>query len=776
MVAKDCSFCGREGILIYPVRYAIACPAGAEKAPALTGNFQITDAPTEVAEAKYTLRAVRTGYLYTYDEKRGRLKAYIVTPQGYLVNFPYQEPPPVLRPGPMACTNPVDAILSMCIDIKHSDKDPAGVLWIGWSNTAWTQELIKKIKDSEWRRKHMRDIDIPWMLTGLRDRHVGEFEKSYKSVSHFSMKDEEMEKAFGFSNTSISHEKGRMSKAVEIMRVMKLQDPVKKGFIVAVDDPVGITNDLSELTIPTSHSGFNIEMYRGKVVEEVIQSAEKAVRDHARKEFDFDDSQRKVDDKNPSADGVSYSDMKEIFSVIKAGGPVKLAKRKEHERKKYGEDKSAQRKAAEDRAWEELTIADGQPILDAKKRANFTALYQAALKDFEKKAIAFAEVHVEWLKSEQLGRWMDGVHDRNNVASGFAYRESLGQCIGSAAATLACDKQLTQWLSTADVENARNLYARAMVFNQTGIIDATAAHVKGGDVKLKNILSIYKQGVDRLKNGEEIRLVDKLIYISTNSMLKALTQNINKAMRKLVLVNLTLLGKSEIIESNKSIYEIRRWIIEETKKRGIKFEASIAETRSRSLQVAKKIQNEVAGMPGVCAFELDMAQLEKDGRITPGAVKMVNIPGYTITSNWLTSSKDFNIGSVAVVLQLAAFAFAVRDLKKGDKFETTVYAEKLALAIMSLSGSFLELVGGVMEKAPQHPLSTAINSHWAQGDNVGSKTLALGKRASVVAGLLTAVLDFYLGYKSFSDGEYILGSLYLASGVLGASLAIASFI
>lgn len=776
MVAKDCSYCGREGLLIYPVRYAIACPAGAARAPGLSGNFRVDGAPSEVATAKYTLRAVRTGYLYTYDEKRKRIKAYIVMPGGYLWHFPHDAPPPDPVSKPYQCTSPVDAALSMCVDVMHSDTNPAGIFWIGWSNIAWTPALLKKLeRDDEWRRRHMRGVDIPWMLTGLRDFHTGEFSQNYKSIAHFSMTVKEMEKAFGFSNTPIDHEMRRMNKVDRFIRAFSMQTPIKNGYIVALDDPVGMTNDLSELTVPTDHSGFNVELYRGRIIEEILQAAETSVREHTRRDFDFDRSQKKFDDQHPSADVVSYSDVKEIFAVLKAGGPGNLATRKEEERKKYGESEIAQRKAAEDKAWEELSTVDGKPILDAKKRAGFPALYNSALKDFEERGIALAKAHAEWLSSDQLCRWMDGVHDRDNLSSGFAYRESLGQCIGKAAATNACDKQLLAWLSTADVENSKNLYARAMLFNQTEIVNATAAHIKGGDVKLKNILSIYKQGAERLKKGEELRLIDRLIFIIANSMLKALGQNINLAMRNLVLVNLTLLGKTVINVSNRSAHDVRNWIMNEASKKGIEFETDRSTTRSDALKAAKTIPTGRPLSPGICAYELDVAQLEQEGRIGPGSIKSIKIPGYASTVDLLGSSKDFNMGSVAVLLQLAAFAFAFRDFKKGDKFESNTYLAKLGIAVTSLSGALLELVGGVSEKAPKHPLSVALNKHWAQGEGAGSKTLALGKVVGLVAGLATAVFDLYMAYKSYNDGDNTLAKLYLINSILGGSLALAGY-
>ena len=776
MVAKDCSYCGREGLLLYPVRYAIACPAGAAMAPTLNGNFKIEGAPTEVATAKYTLRAIRTGYLYTYDEKRNLIKAYVVMPEGHLWNFPYDEPPPDPKSKPYQCTSPVEAALSMCVDVMHSESKPAGIFWIGWSNSAWTPALIKKLKsDAEWRRKHMRGVDIPWMLTGMRDAHVGEFDQYYKSIAHFSMTVKEMQKAFGFSNTPINHEMRRLNKADRLVRAFSMQPKIKKGYIVALDDPVGMTNDLSELTIPTEHSGFNVELYRGRIIEEILQNAENAVREKAARDFEFDAAQRIEDDQNPIADSVSYSDMKEIFSVIQAGGPGKLAKRKAEEKKIYGDSIAAQRKAAEDRAWAELTITDAKPVLDSGKRAAFPALYSAAIKNFEKEGVALAKAHAGWLASSQLARWMDGVHDQDELSSGFAYRESLAQCVGKGAATSQCDKQLQDWLKSDDLANTNNLYARAMLFNQAAIINAAAPQIKGIDVKPKYILSIYKQGAERLKKGQELRLVDHLIFTTANIMVKALGQSSSIVMKNLVLLNLTMLSKTVILATKESPEKIRDWIISEAMKSGVRMETGVLKTRADAHSLARTIAPRGKADLSICAYEFDVAQLEQDGRIGPGVIKNIKIPGYNITAKLLGTSADFNVGSVAVILQFVAFGFALRDYKVSDPFESTTTFLKLGIAVSNLSGSLLELTGGVMEKCPTHPLSTAIKDHWAKGPQEGKKILLLGKRVGALAGVATAALDIFLGLKALQEGNRLLATLYATNAVLGVSLAIAGY-
>nr|WP_279608576.1 T6SS effector BTH_I2691 family protein [Burkholderia gladioli] len=167
--------CDRQSLLIHPVRYAIACPRGADKAPPLSGNFRTDErAPQSVASARYTLRALRGGYLYTYDEKRKNLRAYMVLDNGILWRFPADtQPPPGDTPDRFIrqiCPTSDEAYDSYgrCVDVLHTPgSDEATKLWIGWSNVRWTRRIVyDKVESEAWRMQHMQCIDIPAMLAG----------------------------------------------------------------------------------------------------------------------------------------------------------------------------------------------------------------------------------------------------------------------------------------------------------------------------------------------------------------------------------------------------------------------------------------------------------------------------------------------------------------------------------------------------------------------------------------------------------------------------------
>lgn len=126
----NCNYCDKKGLLIYPVRYAVASPCGAAGVPGLSGNFRIENGPQQIGEARYTLRALRAGYLYTYDERRGRFKAYVVMPTGHLWNFPLHYRAPHPSRIPFSCVEPGEIVRAYCLDIAHTPQDPATRIWI----------------------------------------------------------------------------------------------------------------------------------------------------------------------------------------------------------------------------------------------------------------------------------------------------------------------------------------------------------------------------------------------------------------------------------------------------------------------------------------------------------------------------------------------------------------------------------------------------------------------------------------------------------------------
>lgn len=770
MTQRDCPYCGRKGLFIYPVRYAIACPAGAAGVPGLSGNFSIEDGPANIGDVKYTLRAVRPGYLYTYDEKRGILKGYLVMPRGNLWNFPVEQPAPTQAPKHMSCTDKMDVTMSYCIDILHSEKNPAGILWIGWSNSSWTPSLIKMARQSAWRSRHMRRIDVAAMLDGYA-KHTGEFSATNSSVSHFASGVKAMQKAFGFSNTVITHET-RQGRSAEIITTgLRYRSYKGKGYIVAVDDPVGITNDFSELTVPSDSNGFDERMYRGKMIDDLLKQTELSIRAHAKAEFAKE--QPAVPYKKTIAYTSGYRSFGERVRDI-AVGQANLEKDYEREQKRFAQIRKQKEQTAADHAWRELTTTDGVSLLDEDRRRALPKQYEDSIKAFGPRADMLAEAHVGWLSSLQLANWIDSVHDADDLASGFAYRESVAQCIGKAVGTKACQAQLNSWLNSPNTADRRNLYLRALMFNHDKIADAAQASVGGGDIKLENVFSIYQGALLRLQRGDSAKLLDRLVLTTANILVKSLTQSGKSISKNATLVGLSLLCRTTVSASNLSPSDLRDWVIEQARDRGIQFSTDSSHTKSEAFKAAKKVAPYANHNPAICAYEFDVAQLERDGRITPGTLKAVRIPGFELSKKWF-SSAEFNIASVAVVLQMVAVFFAVSEYKDSDRFDASTSGYTAIVASISLTAAIVETTASVLEATPTHPLSAYLYSHWSFSTGTLKTVISIAKKAALVAGLLAAAADVFSAVSALDKGEYVLAALYGTSAIINATLALASF-
>ncbi|MEJ7807449.1 MAG: T6SS effector BTH_I2691 family protein, partial [Telluria sp.] len=460
---SNCELCERKGVLIFPVRYAIACPGGAMHAPGLAGNFKIDGAPREVGKAKYTLRSMRQGYLYAFDEKRKSLRAYVVTAKGQLWNFNSDFLPPPPETIKFGCTNQAEVAYSRCIDITHQASNAATHLWIGWSSVVWTKAMIARVHDGAWRKKHMQCIDVAAMLAGSAP-HTGEFDQYHAKIAHFGMDKEALERAFSFSNTPIVQEQSQSKLHKLIGLTMARHGPYNKGYIVGLNDPVGITHDLSELTTPSVDAGFNEDIARGKMVYELLQSTEAGLREEAVQGVAKADAVAKYYAAHPDKGGDLYNETRKWWHVLTAGGHDAYAARIAADKKKYGTDLAARQRAAAEHAWRDVTFDGSTPKLDQARINNFPALYASTLKEFEPEYENIARSHHAWLTSEQLANWMDGVHDPADLRSGYAYSESVLQCIGAGINTGMCSTQLMTWLNSGNLSGNRNLYGRGLLF------------------------------------------------------------------------------------------------------------------------------------------------------------------------------------------------------------------------------------------------------------------------------------------------------------------------
>lgn len=794
-----CPLCDRESLLIYPVRYAIACPRGAAKAPALSGNFKVDGrAPQSAGSAKYTLRALRQGYLYTYDEKRKTLLAYMILDNGILYKFvPDIPPPPANAVDTNTCPLSGDESESYgrCVGVKHTPgSDEATNFWIGWSNVQWTRDLVhKKINDAAWRKQHMQCINVPAMLAGSAS-DTGEFQATLGKIAHFALDERAMKDAFGFSNRTPKNESLlRQHDVAKLIGEVMTDSPLKKGFVLAVNDPVGITNDLAELTVPSLNSGFDAQIYWKYISAQLLERAEAGIRGNAKAETGLTYGISKtIADANavntanaqagiptmggPMPDIVGTYHL--VRSWIKTGSFDQAAKLEDQ---KAANIPATQQQAA-DEAWEEASTKVGPDgkrtsVIDEDALKSFPQEYQHALDAFKPKWQPLVQAHANWLQSQLLADWMAGNHDVNDLRSGYAYSESCAQVIGTAAGTDACQKVLDDWLN-GPASDTRNLYVRALMFNQDDLMKAADAQVHGSDIQYENFLNIYKQAYKNIeKLGNAANLRDRLAVTTANKIVGVLTKGVKGAAVGYVTIRLAMQSGVTIKAAQVSQSAMRKWLLGQADALGLKLDGDRLQQNANAANVSKTVlKSAPPSDSAVYAYQLDTDALVKAGELDASEVKAIRLPGVETTRKWLDSSREFNLGIVTTIFQMATLTFAFKDLSGSDQFNKGENSLKFAGAGVSVLGNIIETASETIKNVPEHPLSSFLMKQWSGVEHVAEKGATFGRGIGAVAGLVLAGYDLIFNAReAWDNGEKTLARLYVASGILGGYLAVASF-
>ncbi|GGY29136.1 hypothetical protein GCM10007387_09220 [Pseudoduganella albidiflava] len=610
------------------------------------------------------------------------------------------------------------------------------------------------------------------MINGVAP-HAAKLKSTFNEIPHFSKPDSALEKAFDFSNVPASRDAMIGRKGESIKSVLEDRCPYG-GFIAALNDPVGITNDLSELTCPTEHAGFDENMYRGMICTNLIKSIEYGVRHEARATVEGEMLLELAAEINPE---VAQGDaIGKIWKMVKAGGLTKYIEQQKSDIKKYGNTKEGRISSAQDRAWSEITTdGEGNRLLDSARMAAFPSEYIKSINEYEPTGAKLADLHRAWLASGQLSGWMEGTHDEADIRSGYAYRESLAQCIGKAVGTNQCQLTLERWMTSGKLSDTKNLYARALLFNQKDILEAAETDIRGSDFKPKYILSIYKGALGRVAKNQAEKLVDRLALTTANFLARALGQANNTIMRNLALASLSLQARTFISATELTRKNLSDWIVATALDKGAATKNDFAALYASARKEAKRVLPKYRMGPVVCAFELDIKGLESEGRIQPGALKTVGIPTKELIKKWLGSSAEFNTGVVGVILQIVALYFASEDVSRSDRFDKAKFDAKLAVATVSLSATLVECVTSTLEKKPEHPLSKTLLGQWALGGGKVSGRLRLAKGVGAFAGVINAGIDIWSAWGAWQDGDLLLASAYTTSAIVCGGLAYAGF-
>jgi hypothetical protein len=279
-IEKSCDLCKKQGLAIMPVRYAVV--PGEATAPKLAAPFKIEDASTGFGtaaprkhlaslgteeSANYTLRRMRAGYLYVYNEKAAlKLQGYSVSSGGYFLPLP----PGTLAPIPQAgkeiipCNEKGHQEAGSCITIEHPHE--AAEVWLAFSDVQWTDAVIKQHTDrADVRKLHMRKLNVAaWAKAHpLSKDGKGSDANAEHAVPVSKLADHVLEyNAAKIPAHILSGVTKHDAKAQEAL-CMRLDNTIQ-GAVVALDDPVGIAQDLAKLLAARREKFLDTRVPEGK--------------------------------------------------------------------------------------------------------------------------------------------------------------------------------------------------------------------------------------------------------------------------------------------------------------------------------------------------------------------------------------------------------------------------------------------------------------------------------------------------------------------------------
>lgn len=512
-ISPSCEFCEKKGLPIFPGRFAIAPRAAA--LPSASGKMlPLGSEYSEIevgAHAHYTVRMLRSGYLYMYNEALKRWSGWFVTEGGYFMPFePRQCVDPSYLKGREPCSREGHREISSCITV--SSPKFATDVWLAFSDVEWTPRVLDMHDDAAYRARHMQKLDVKALLQGSlpAGQPVETLSKLAATVAEYA--DGGGARAMAFSPVPWQSRAGR---AQDVIDAAETLNP-GKGVIVALNDPAGIARDLDALMQHQLNSFMLSSDDRHELAtHEAITSLERAVRTSA--------IAREDEAADALADQMATQpDLGMLFAGYRQEKLTRI------EQMRTVTEEEARRVA--EHAWAKYREKFDEPAMLAWKQG-----FDARMQAFDaQRIVPLALAHSKWMRGTTLAAVMTCHYDDQDVVSGLAYALNIGMCIGSTQDKAACFDLYADWLNGSPADR-RNLVLRALVLNQQRtaeqIDSATQASLDWRSLPFNSIVDAFAKSTDKVLKGQPDALGRVLVAPLLGPISKVLGEAVDGKLR-----------------------------------------------------------------------------------------------------------------------------------------------------------------------------------------------------------------------------------------------------
>lgn len=782
--SHECPTCKIIGLPILPLRYALAWAGDdvveGKRAPDLGLPFDVSDyPPLGTDNAKYTLRLLRGGYLYVYDEARRQWSAYEVAPGGQLYAFDMAEGPVLgASAQDVVCSRSGARSLARCIQVKDAAK--AGKLWLVHSDTQWTTDVLKRHEESEYRALHMRCIDVgAWFRAKGRktQKHLALLEGVFDSVSEYALKASPK----SYFNAGNADGAGKTAGTASISGVTVTPEPAfmfspydfaaldRSDFsgvlwgetpnqpvsrdpyaMVALGDPVGLTAEVGAL-MNDRLAGFLAEPGRARPL------AASAAIQQLRETVEHQTVLKSVNTTDAvSSDIGSYADAR---GGMGAGDLV---------RENVDLDANDLKKIRAN-AWASSGYLERY---NEAARESWQAQHDSELRVIDETIIApLARVHVILLESTKLRVHLQCNYDPDDALSGAGYLGVVLSCIVDTQDKLPQAELYGRWLESSP-QDKNNLLLRAYLLNQDRLAEQVArsaeSAVKIGwsELQWSNLFGLYGEAVKPGGDGVNT-LVATLIKQTMGPFAKVLGRVVDAPTKLYGLVAWGVAGKvplEKVTLASKTSGQIVREVMlamERATGQRPRYQAIHAELRRLQILGLNTRQSR---------SDIAFVGVRQDSTLVSSANYRMERNGFigNKLGNWRSViDTDLRTGLAGSLLSAVALATVYKKAVGSMMHERDESWARVVFTSVGVVGGSLELAGKQVER-----VGNAV-PRFMRWSAIGTIVANLGRAFSAIGGILISVVDFTRAWREKQRGNEKMATLYFISGAAGLGLSVA---
>jgi hypothetical protein len=489
MPIKNCKFCDKTGLLIFPLRYAavVGQPEALKAIPSWPNTLGERVDDLKLTNGKYATRMMREGFIYVLTDRDGikEWDGYLVVNDGYLYKFDIKTPPIV--DVTFSCDPKDCGIDASCIAIKQVEV--VKKVYLLFTPSAMT---VAKLDEYESKADEyvalgkMQSFDPKgWAIDKnknqphslkpeLIETNVVEWilYKQCKDALSSDLGKAMEQQLFPAWRAAYAGVQPSAPNLPQPGKLGILQHKLKEKHAVAfvLHDHIGITQELNDYrnaalepieSYLASKDKLQISNQRKLEISQAIEDVKKGILENI-----FNTDKAALDSYREFAD-IQEERRRDQVEILKQTGRLDQAKALEA-------DLDRSKKVREANYLKALENSKkNAPEVWAKKyeprfEANEISTFQAELKKFSEHGLKLAEERVEdhkkWVTSNRLVAAFD-TYDRKNVGSGFAFTlEHSVLTLGMVGAKKSAEI-VDSWIGVDEVKR-ENLYMRAYTFNQ----------------------------------------------------------------------------------------------------------------------------------------------------------------------------------------------------------------------------------------------------------------------------------------------------------------------